>query len=130
MSTQDNLGKPVPRWLMRVYSKANVWVYRLSKGKLMNRMQGKPICLVTMTGAKSSKKHTIPLIYVPYENNFVLVASQGGMPQNPSWYFNLKKNPEITIEYNGVKYPLIARHLDKDEKNKSMANLYKILARI
>ena len=118
MSATKSLGNVPPRWFMRIYTKVNVWVYRLSKGKFMNRLLGKPICLVTMTGAKSNKKRTIPLMYVPYENSFVLVASQGGLPKNPSWFYNLKKHPEITIEYGGVKYFLVARQLDKEERAK------------
>lgn len=118
MSAQENLGKPPPRWILKAYTKVNVWVYRISKGKLMNHLAGKPICLVTMKGAKSAKNRTIPLMYVPYEDSFILVASQGGMPKNPAWYHNLKKHPEITIEYKGVKYPLMARQVDKEEKSK------------
>lgn len=118
MSTKEDLGKPPPRWLLKAFTKVNVWVYRFSKGKLMNFLEGKPICLVTMKGAKTAKTRTIPLMYVPYENSFVLVASQGGMPKNPVWYHNLKKYPEITIEYKGIKYPLLARQVSKEEKTK------------
>ncbi len=118
VSAQENLGKPPPRWILRAYTKVNVWVYRLTKGRRMNLLEGKPICLVTMKGAKSGKKRTIPLMYVPYGDSFILVASQGGMPKNPAWYYNLKKFPEVTIEYNGVKYPSVAREVGKEEKSK------------
>jgi deazaflavin-dependent oxidoreductase (nitroreductase family) len=116
MSAQENLGKPPPRWLLKLYTRINVWVYRWSKGKYLNRLQGKPICLVTMKGAKSARERTVPLMYVPYENGFVLVASQGGTPKNPVWYYNLKKYPQVTIEYNGVSYSMLARQVTGEEK--------------
>ena len=116
MSAQQDLGKPPPRWVLKLYTRINVWVYHWSKGKYMNTLEGKPICLVTMTGAKSGRERTIPLMYVPYENGFVLVASQGGAPNNPVWYYNLKKNPQITIEYHGVAYRMLARQVEGEEK--------------
>ena len=49
----------------------------------MNKMAGMPILLVEMKGAKSGKQRTIPLMYVPNDDGFVLVASQGGAPKKP-----------------------------------------------
>jgi len=111
-------GKPPPRWLLKFFTRVNVWVYQLSKGKLMNELGGDPICLITMKGAKTGRTRTIPLMYVPYGEGFLLVASQGGAPKNPVWYHNLVAYPDITIEHDGKKHQLTARLAEGAEKEK------------
>lgn len=114
---EKDLGKPPPLWFLRIYTRINVLVYRLSGGRLMNKsVDDEPICLVTMTGAKSGKRRTIPLMYVPHGDTVILVGSQGGNPKNPVWVYNLRVNPEVVVEQGGVKRSLIARQVDSEEK--------------
>ena len=72
-------------------------------------MGGDDVCFVTMKGARTGRTLTIPLMYVPYEEGVLLVASQGGAPKNPVWYGNLVKHPEIGVEHRGRKMQLRAR---------------------
>ena len=71
---------------------------------------------MTMTGAKSGRTRTIPLMYVPHEEGVLLVASQGGAPKNPVWYHNLVKHPEIDVEHRGRQMKLRARLAEPAEK--------------
>ena len=112
----EDLGKPPPRWILKAFTRLNVWVYRLSGGRLMNKLGGDPICLVTMTGAKSGLTRTIPLMYVPHGDSVLLVASQGGAPKHPIWYHNLVAHPDIVVEEGGRKRSLRARELGPEEK--------------
>jgi len=102
--------------LMRLFTRLNVFVYRLSGGRLMNRMYGTPICLVTMTGAKSGRKRTIPLMYNPNGDDVILVASLGGAPKNPLWYYNLVAHPDVEIQVGAVKRRMHCRQATPDEK--------------
>ena len=52
----------------------------------------------TTTGRKSGQPRTVPLCYLPQGEDIVLVASQGGVPTNPQWYYNVKTNPDVQIE--------------------------------
>ena len=113
---QTNLGKPPPRWILKAFTRLNVWVYELSGGRLMNKLAGDEICLVSMTGAKSGKKRTIPLMYVPHGDKVILVASLGGAPKNPVWYHNLVAHPDITVNEGGKRRELRARRVDAEEK--------------
>lgn len=115
-SVNKDIGKPMPKWFLKSFTRLNVWVYRLSSGRLMNSAFGKPICLVTMTGAKSGAQRTIPLMYVPNGDTILLVASQGGMPKNPVWYNNLVANSDVVIEQGGQRRKLTARLADREEK--------------
>lgn len=84
----------------------------------MSQFSGRDICLVTMTGAKSGRKRVIPLMYVPYEDGVLLVASQGGAPVHPLWYQNLVVHPDIEVEVGGRKMKLHARQANAEEKSK------------
>ena len=115
-SQSPDKGAPPPRWILKAFTRLNVFVYKLSGGRLMNKLSGMPIILVEMTGAKSGKQKTVPLMYVPHDKGFVLVASQGGAPKNPVWYNNLIKNPQVVITHNGQSKQCMARRVSDEEK--------------
>jgi deazaflavin-dependent oxidoreductase (nitroreductase family) len=114
--TTDKGSAPPPRWVLKTYTRVNVFVYRLTGGRLMNTLAGLPIVLVKMKGAKSGKMKTVPLMYVPHEKGVVLVASQGGAPKHPVWYHNLVKNPQIEVTQGGTRKALTARRVSDEEK--------------
>jgi deazaflavin-dependent oxidoreductase (nitroreductase family) len=102
--------------MIKPYSRLNVLLYKLTGGRVMGSMSGRPVMLVTMTGAKSGKSRTIPLMYVPYKEGVILVASQGGAPKSPVWYHNVVANPDIVVQYKRNKMKLRARQVDDAEK--------------
>jgi len=104
------------RRFIKPFSRLNAWVYRLTGGRLMSKLQGRAVVLITMTGAKSGTKRTIPLMYVPYGEGVIIVASLGGAPKSPVWYANLLANPDIEAQYKGRKMQLRARQVDDVEK--------------
>jgi len=106
------------RRFIKPFSALNVAVYRLTGGRLMGTFQGRDICLVTMTGARSGKSRTIPLMYVPYEDGVIVVASQGGAPTSPVWHHNLAAHPEVEVQYKRRKLKLRARRVDDEEKER------------
>jgi F420H(2)-dependent quinone reductase len=105
-----------PKTVIRFFTALNVLLYRLSGGRLMNRMEGAPICLVTMTGRKSGKRKTIALMYTPHGQDVLLVASLGGAPQHPVWYYNLKADPQVDIQAGSVRRRMLAREASPEEK--------------
>ena len=111
------LAKNAP-WVPGLIVKTQRVVYDLSGGRLMNTIEGGPICVVTMKGARSGKTYRWPLMYVPYEDGVLLVASRGGADTNPSWYFNLRANPEIDVHVRGRRMKLIARLASPEEKRR------------
>ena len=69
-------------------------LYALGLGPLAGRL----VLLLTTTGRKSGKAHTIPLGCFDHKDGYVIVASNGGQPSNPAWYHNLKSNPRVTVQ--------------------------------
>jgi len=108
---------PITRVIMRWATKLQVAVFRATKGRMMNKfIGGYPVCIVTTTGAKTGKTRRIALIHLPHGDNKLLVASQGGMPKNPVWYYNIKAHPDIEIMVGGEEKRYRARQVSDDEK--------------
>jgi F420H(2)-dependent quinone reductase len=82
----------------------------------MGKFAGRDICVVTMKGAKSGKQRHVPLMYVPHQGGVILVASLGGAPKHPTWYYNLVANPDIEVQVRHRVLPLRARRASAEEK--------------
>jgi len=104
------------RRFIKPFTKLNVFVYKLTGGRLMGKFQGLPVVLITMKGAKSGEPRTVALMYVPHKEGVIIVASQGGAPKSPVWHRNLEANPEIVAQYKGRKMQLRARRVSDAEK--------------
>ncbi len=113
-ATSEEMAKIIP--YLKVFSSLNEKIYRWTGGRVLGKLNGYDVCLVTMTGAKSGKQRVIPLMYVPYKEGVIIVASQGGAPRNPVWFNNLVAHPDIEVQYKSRKMKLRARRAEADEK--------------
>lgn len=98
------------------WSRDQVEKFEASNGQEANTMRGMPIIVLTSVGAKSGKLRKTPLMRVKHGDEYAVVASLGGAPQNPVWYYNLKKNPHVELQDGPVKRDYIAREVTGDEK--------------
>ena len=76
----------------------------------------RPIVLFTTTGAQSGKKRYVPLMRVEENGKYAMVASKGGAPKHPLWYFNVKANPSVTVQDGEKTATLTAREVDGAER--------------
>jgi len=86
-----------------------------------------PTLLLTTTGRKSGEKRSLPLIYGKDGDNYVIIASKGGMPNHPIWFLNLEANPECELMVGPKALDARARVAEGDERArlwKQMAELY------
>jgi deazaflavin-dependent oxidoreductase (nitroreductase family) len=117
MPEQPQTGSnPAPRWLLKLLSKSHVFLNRATGGRLFNTFAGDEVCFVTMRGAKTGRRITMPLMYVPYGSGILLVASKGGAPKNPFWYNNIAAHPDIEVSHRGKPAKLHARLATPEEK--------------
>jgi F420H(2)-dependent quinone reductase len=86
------------KYFLKIFMAFHVGIYRLTGGKLGGRMRGFRVLLLTTTGRKSGKAHTVPLGYFDHKDGYVIVASNSGLPKNPAWYHNLKSNPRVKVQ--------------------------------
>ncbi len=92
-------------------------LYESSGGTDGTTMRGMPVVIVTSLGAKSGKIRKTPLMRVEHDGRYLLVASQGGAPNHPTWYFNLVNHPEVEVQDCAVKQDMTVRELSGDEKS-------------
>jgi deazaflavin-dependent oxidoreductase (nitroreductase family) len=80
------------------------------------RETGLPVVIVTSLGARSGKIRKTPLMRVEHDGRYLLVASQGGAPKHPTWYYNLRSHPVIELQDGPVKQDMTVRELSGEEK--------------
>jgi len=102
--------------VLKPVSYFNTWLYRTSGGKLGGKAAGAPVMLLITTGRKSGQPRTAPLLYLEDGEDIVVVASQGGMSEDPLWFKNLEANPEAEIEIGKEKRKVRARRATDEEK--------------
>ena len=103
--------------IIKYFAKFQAFIFLLSKGKIWNKWPGGfPIIVVETKGAKSKKIRNIPLIYVHQNGLPILVASLGGMPKNPNWYYNIKVYPNLKISTINGSGNYLAEEVSKDKK--------------
>lgn len=77
---------------------------------------GLPVVIVTNVGARTGKVRKTPLMRVEHEGRYAAVASKGGAPEHPVWYFNLRANPRVMLQDGPVRSDMIARELSGAER--------------
>jgi deazaflavin-dependent oxidoreductase (nitroreductase family) len=103
--------------IIKYFAKFQASIFLMSKGKLWNKWPGGfPIMVVETKGAKTNKIRNIPLIYVHQDDMPILVASLGGMPKNPNWYYNVKTYPEVKISTINGSGNFLAEEVSKEKK--------------
>jgi proline iminopeptidase len=91
--------------------------YRETGGKVGHDWrEGSTILLLTTTGRTSGEKRTAPLIYATDGAKYVIVASKGGAPDDPGWYKNLAKNPEVELQVKDEVFRARATTAKGDER--------------
>ena len=94
-------------------------VYRLTRGRIGQHIPGvPPVCLIDHVGAKSGKKRTSPLLFLEDGEDVVIVASKGGYEKSPAWFYNLKANPDTTVQIGGELRPVHARIASAEERKR------------
>jgi F420H(2)-dependent quinone reductase len=98
------------------WARRQVERYEATNGEEANDLRGRPIIVLTSLGAKTGMLRKTPLMRVEHEGLYAVVASQGGAPKHPVWYFNLKTNPHVELQDGPTKRDYLARELSGDEK--------------
>ncbi|ORA18825.1 nitroreductase family deazaflavin-dependent oxidoreductase [Mycobacterium asiaticum] len=132
----SGLTSPVTAKVMKYASKGHVAVFKLTNGRIGNKWRigaglRKPVptLLLEHRGRKSGREFTTPLLYLANGDDFVIVASQGGMPKNPQWYHNLVANPDTRIHVKGRRnIEVSARVATPDERAEMWPRLVDLYA--
>jgi deazaflavin-dependent oxidoreductase (nitroreductase family) len=90
--------------------------YERSGGTEGTGMRGMPVVVLTTKGAKTGKLRKSPLMRVEHDGSYAIVASKGGAPTNPVWYYNVKAEPLVELQDGPAKSDMTARELSGPER--------------
>ena len=93
-------------------------LFRISRGRLLNRLEGHQILILATRGRKSGKPRSSPLIYFQFEGSreLIVVASNYGQDHHPAWYLNAAANPSVTVETESGRFAAEARIAQGEER--------------
>ena len=104
---------PLLSRLMRGHAR----VYRATGGRIGGNVPGMPsLLLLDHVGAKTGKRRTTPLVYMPRGDDFVVVASKGGYPKDPGWMHNLRAHPDTQVQIGRKRFDVRAHEATPDER--------------
>jgi deazaflavin-dependent oxidoreductase (nitroreductase family) len=111
-----------PRAAYSAMTEALISEHRANKGQITSGpFAGRPVLLLTTTGAKSGLPRLAPLIYTPDGDRYVIAATKGGAPTHPAWYHNLVAHPIVTVEVGGETFEARARVTEGAERERLIA---------
>jgi deazaflavin-dependent oxidoreductase (nitroreductase family) len=104
--------------IMSDWNKKIIEEFRTNQGHVGGHFENTPLLLLHTTGAKSGQPRINPVAYVKDGERFVIVASKGGAPENPDWYYNLLAHPEVTVEVGTETLKVQATPAEEPERTR------------
>jgi deazaflavin-dependent oxidoreductase (nitroreductase family) len=92
--------------------------FHANGGKVGGRFEGRTLLLLHTKGARSGQERVNPTAYVKDDGRLVIIASKGGAPTNPNWYYNLVANPLVTVEVGTDKFQARAKVTEEPERTR------------
>src|SRR5512142_1363585 len=90
--------------------------YEATDGAEAGDLRGRPIVVLTSVGARSGKLRKTALMRVEHDGVYAVVASKGGAPQHPTWYYNLKANPHVELQDGATKRDYLGHEATGEER--------------
>lgn len=105
------------------WNKRVIEEFRANNGKVGGRFENRDLLLLHTTGARSGQPRVHPLVYSMDGDRYVLIASKGGAPTNPAWYYNLVANPEVCVEVGNERFDAVAMVTVEPERTRLYAQM-------
>jgi deazaflavin-dependent oxidoreductase (nitroreductase family) len=101
--------------------------FRANGGKVGGPFAGRTLLLLHTVGAKSGQNRVNPVAYIKDGDRLVIIASKGGAPTNPDWYYNLLAHPEVTVEVGTEQFRVRATVAAEPERSRLYAQMVAIM---
>ena len=109
------------------YNKTIIEEFRANGGKVGGRFANTTLLLLTTIGAKSGQARTNPVAYTTDGDRIIIIASKGGAPTHPDWYYNLKANPMVTVELGREQFQARAVVAEGSERDRLFTQMAKVM---
>jgi F420H(2)-dependent quinone reductase len=106
------------RFLIRVMSRAHGAIYRTGGGRVLGRVSGMPVLLLTTTGRRSGKLRTATLTYFRDGGDILVIGSFGGSDLPPAWWLNLQRDPRASVLIRGTTSKVTASMASAEEQDR------------
>lgn len=103
---------------LRLFTKGHALLYALTGGRVGEKLGGAPVLLLTTRGRKTGKQRTTPLLYITDGDRFIVAASNGGLDQHPSWWWNLQADPDSRVRVGGQTIRVRAQQGGAEERTR------------
>ena len=111
---------------IRLIGRVHAWVWRLTRGRLVNGIGAAPFILLTSKGRKTGRARTTPVLYLQDGGDLIVVASFGGNDMHPAWYLNLQDCPEAEVIIEVHRRRVTSHQLSIEEKKRIWPSLIKL----
>ena len=113
MTLQGEYAPSAAAWV-----RDQVAAYERSAGQEATTLRdtGLPVVIVTNLGASSGKVRKTPVMRVEHDGRYAMVASKGGAPAHPVWYYNVRANPRVELQDGPLKQDMVAREVSGEER--------------
>lgn len=105
------------------YNRQLIEDFRANREAGGDKFAGRPLLLLTTTGARSGQRRTTPMMYIPDGQRLLVIASNAGAPRHPDWYYNLVAHPEVTVEVGSEQFDATAIVLEGAERERLWARI-------
>lgn len=106
---------------LKMFMSVNSFMIHVSKGKIGGKLGTQTILVIHYVGRKTGKRYNVPIAYFKTETGYFVIASNWGQEKNAAWYFNLKHQPQVTIEVEGKTLAVVAREAEGEEYDRLWA---------
>ena len=108
------------------YNRQLIEEFRANRREGGEKFKGRPLLLLTTTGAKSGQRRTSPMMYIPDGDRLLVIASNAGAPSHPAWYHNLVAHPEVTVEVSSETFDATAVALEGAERQRMWSKIVEL----
>ena len=105
------------------YNQRLIEEFRADRSNNGEAFKGRPLLLLTTTGARSGKRRTTPMMYVPDGERLLVIASNAGAPSHPAWYYNLVAHPQVIVEVGRETFDATAIVTEGAERQRLWARI-------
>jgi len=109
------------------WNKAIIDEFRANSGKVGGFFAGKTLLLLHSVGAKSGQERVNPVAYVKDDDRIIIIASKGGAPTNPDWYYNILAHPLVTVEVGTEQFQARASVTSEPERSRLYSKMVEMM---
>ena len=106
---------------MNDFNNSVIEEFRSNQGETTGMFAGKPLLLLSTTGAKSGQTRVNPLMFLQDGDRWLVFASKAGAPTNPDWYHNVRANADVTVEIGAESFEATATEVTGEERDELFA---------